>query len=271
MIQYNFHTHTTRCGHAIGEDEEYVTSAIKGGLNVLGFSDHAPFSYEIESERMRLDQYEDYKDSILKLRKKYEDQIEILLGLECEMYTDEFERVKQYRRELDYLICGQHQLSLYGTSSYKLHDISELKAYADILTYGASLGLIDCFAHPDVCMWEYPKWDEGCAYVAETIAKASKKYNIPVELNCGAGVKKGMRDYEDGTRYPYPLRQFFEIFARHNCDVLVGLDVHDPSFFLTDTYLNRALAIVEGLPLHILDRYDMKEEAKKRKQQFGYM
>ncbi|MFV0479993.1 MAG: PHP domain-containing protein [Anaerorhabdus sp.] len=43
MQNFNFHTHTYRCKHAIGRDEEYVIEAIKAGVKVLGFSDHMPF------------------------------------------------------------------------------------------------------------------------------------------------------------------------------------------------------------------------------------
>ncbi len=42
MFTYNYHTHTSRCGHAGGSDEEYVQAAIKAGYQILGFSDHAP-------------------------------------------------------------------------------------------------------------------------------------------------------------------------------------------------------------------------------------
>ena len=38
MIKTNWHTHTKRCGHAIGEDEDYVKVAIEGGLKTLGLS-----------------------------------------------------------------------------------------------------------------------------------------------------------------------------------------------------------------------------------------
>ena len=40
LLKYHYHTHTKRCGHAQGEDEEYVLSAIKHGFKFLGFSDH---------------------------------------------------------------------------------------------------------------------------------------------------------------------------------------------------------------------------------------
>ena len=41
----NFHTHTYLCRHASGEPEEYVKTAIKNGLKVLGFSDHVPYPF----------------------------------------------------------------------------------------------------------------------------------------------------------------------------------------------------------------------------------
>ena len=37
-MKTNYHTHTTRCMHATGDDEDYVLSAIKGGYRILGFS-----------------------------------------------------------------------------------------------------------------------------------------------------------------------------------------------------------------------------------------
>ena len=41
----NYHTHTQRCGHAIGEDREYIEQAVKNGFGILGFSDHCPWVF----------------------------------------------------------------------------------------------------------------------------------------------------------------------------------------------------------------------------------
>ena len=68
----NFHTHTMRCHHAVGEDREYVERAIEAGFQVLGFSDHVPIPYRdgyVSRIRMTLTEAEDYVDSILKLKK----------------------------------------------------------------------------------------------------------------------------------------------------------------------------------------------------------
>ena len=63
MKKCNYHTHTSRCMHAQGLDEEYVLSAIKGGYQVLGFSDHTPWKYHssyVSHMRMPLSEFESY-------------------------------------------------------------------------------------------------------------------------------------------------------------------------------------------------------------------
>ena len=37
MQKFNYHSHTKRCGHAIGEDEEYVLAAIANGYTKMAF------------------------------------------------------------------------------------------------------------------------------------------------------------------------------------------------------------------------------------------
>ena len=77
MLKANYHTHTKRCGHAIGEDEEYVLEAIGKGFRTLGFSDHAMFP-TFSEPHVRGDYqqcFDDYISSINALRKKYSQKI----------------------------------------------------------------------------------------------------------------------------------------------------------------------------------------------------
>ena len=48
MRKTNYHTHTKRCMHACGKDEEYVLAAIANGYEELGFSDHTPWKYDTD-------------------------------------------------------------------------------------------------------------------------------------------------------------------------------------------------------------------------------
>ncbi|MBF1094394.1 MAG: hypothetical protein HXL45_06175, partial [Solobacterium sp.] len=103
---------------------------------------------------------------------------------------------------------------------------------------------------------------------AEKIADISRFYNVPLELNCGTGVRIGKKGYLDGERYAYPTREFFEIFAKKKCPIIIGLDIHNPQHFLTEENLNRALSVVDGLNLNFVQDIDLVGEAKKRKLKF---
>lgn len=45
ILTTNFHTHTTRCNHAAGEDRQYVEEAIKVGLRFLAFQTFTIFLF----------------------------------------------------------------------------------------------------------------------------------------------------------------------------------------------------------------------------------
>ena len=63
-MKTNYHTHTPRCKHAYGCEEEYIKSAIKAGFKTLGFSDHSPWpdvtDRMVSSIRMDALELEDY-------------------------------------------------------------------------------------------------------------------------------------------------------------------------------------------------------------------
>ena len=86
-MKANYHTHTERCKHAYGSEREYVEESIKGGLEVLGFSDHTPYPFPknyTSRIRMDMDELDDYVDTVLALKKEYKSDIDIRLGLEAE-------------------------------------------------------------------------------------------------------------------------------------------------------------------------------------------
>ena len=107
MKQTNFHTHTSRCHHAFGNDEEFVRTAIQNGFEVLGFSDHACWKYDsdfVAHMRMKLDEFDDYKDSVLYLKDRYKKQIEIRFGLEAEYFPKYMDWLLDFciENEIDY-------------------------------------------------------------------------------------------------------------------------------------------------------------------------
>ena len=155
----NYHTHTWRCRHADGTEREYVERAIEGGLKILGFSDHSPYPFPDGYDsgmRMRLDQVEGYVDTVLALKKEYDKDIEIHLGLETEYFPRFWGQLIDFLSDypFEYFVLGQHSLGneiekiLY--SGHGTTDGSYLKQYVDQCLAGIDTGKYLYLAHPEL-------------------------------------------------------------------------------------------------------------------------
>lgn len=82
----NYHTHTPRCNHAQGSEQEYVDSALSAGLKILGFSDHTPYFFPgdyYSTFRMRPEELPGYVAAVNGLRERYAGQLDIHVGVEA--------------------------------------------------------------------------------------------------------------------------------------------------------------------------------------------
>ena len=170
-MKANYHTHTARCGHATGTDEDYVLAAIEQGFDELGFSDHVPWPYQDgythPSVRMRVDQMPGYLNSVRALAAQYKDKIHILTGFECEYFPDYMNWLADMRAEnhLDYLILGNHfdHDDEYGMYFGNIHTAAQLRRYVDSAVKGLETGLFSYLAHPDLFMRRWiSRWNTPC-------------------------------------------------------------------------------------------------------------
>jgi histidinol-phosphatase (PHP family) len=245
---FNYHTHTKRCNHAIGEDREYVESAIQAGIKTLGFSDHAPYLFPYEGpssmHRVPLEQAEEYVSSIRALAKEYANEIRILCGFELEYFPLYHQGEMIYLQQFnpDYLILGQHFLGdeKNGKSPYVETD-KDLKAYVSQLLEGLQTGDFLYLAHPD--MAGYKVSEKAIEREYRRLCEGAKALNVPVELNL-----LGIR----GNRW-YPRETFFRIAAEVGNKVLLGTDAHSPEAFSHPTAEQTALDMVKKLGLPLLE------------------
>ena len=220
----NYHTHTTRCKHAEGEEREYVENAIEAGYEILGFSDHAPYVWEndyVSHIRMDMHELEGYVRTVEKLKEEYKKEITIYTGLEMEHYPKEFEntiqRIKQY--PLDYMILGQHFLTTETRDRYvgrRWSEVEEVETYVKHLKEGLSTGYFLYVAHPDIINYVGDK--EILEKYFRQIVDLLKKYNMPIEVN--------VNGYRAGIQYPNP--RFVEIGIENGNDFIIGVDAHAP-------------------------------------------
>ena len=234
MQTFNYHTHTYRCNHASGSDEEYVQAAIKAGYKVLGFSDHAPYhNLPLGYARMEWDLLEDYINSINSLKEKYKDQIEIHLGLETEYYPEYLEEKKELYSKVEYLILGQHFYKANGDGSYFLRNTEEeIEKYADYICEALDTGMFTYLCHPDVYVYRQPVFDATCQKTARRIIEKAVETNTPLEVNVH-GIYRGKPMFPTGEyEYNYPHKDFWRIAAEYPVRCLYGIDAHKPEQLL---------------------------------------
>lgn len=254
MQKFNYHCHTSRCGHAIGEDEAYVVEAIKNGFKRIGFSDHMPYKDGyIKGERMHDYEIEDYVSSIKYLQEKYKDQIEIRIGLEFENYQEQMDEIKANKERFDYIILGEHEPALFAPDFYRNFEDKDTLLYAKMVEKAIVDGLPDYVAHPDLFMFGKEEWNEACEEASHTICKAAQEYQVPLELNLN-GLKHGKCQRGNEYRYLYPYRKFWEIASTYKVKVLYGLDAHEPEKY-SDKECFRIVEdeIIYGISLDFID------------------
>ena len=231
------------CHHASGEIREYVESAIKAGVKILGFSDHAPMPFDdgyISGVRMTPSEAETYVNTLSKLKDEYKKEIEIHIGFEAEYDPTLFDKMIKLHEELgaEYLILGQHfigreQDRVFG--SRESDDVEKMRKYTDQVIAGIETGKYTYVAHPD--MLNYPKDDEHFREQATRLCVRAKELSIPLEYNL-LGIL--------GKRH-YPTDKFFRIASEIGNDVIIGRDAHYPDAFLDNDSEQKALEALSRL------------------------
>lgn len=203
-MRVDLHNHTKRCNHAKGSMDSYIQRAIELEIDIYGFSEHAPMDFD-SYYRLNFNEMSLYENDVLELKKRYKDDIKILLGYEVDYlkgYIDE----RVLNSNVDYLIGSVHFLGEWGfdhpdyNSEYKNRDIDQIwQEYFDNIEAMAKTGYFDIVGHLDLIkIFKYfPKKD--IRIIAKKALKAIKKSNMVIELN-SAGLRKPISEI-----YPSPL------------------------------------------------------------------
>ena len=248
----NYHTHTHRCNHAIGREEEYVQEAMKAGIEILGWADHTPYLFPngyYSHFRMRPVQLEGYIRTIQELREKY--PIEMPIGLETEYYPKHFGKLMEFLREypIDYLILGQHFIGNEYDAPYSglvTEDREVVKQYCRQSMEAMNTGLFTYFAHPDLIHYK-ADWKFYMDTVRPMCAEA-KQCGLPLEINL-LGIREGRH---------YPNRFFWEVAAEEGCQVILGCDAHNPQAVNDPKAEREALALAKELGLTVLTKAELR-------------
>lgn len=229
----DYHMHTTYCDGK-NTAEEMVLSAIEKGLTSIGFSGHGFTDYD-DSYCMQKDTELKYRAEILRLREKYKDKIEILLGIEQDLWAGKpdpgldfvigsvhyFTDGKQYF-PVDHTADVQKEAAdkLFGGDFYALAE-----HYYDAVSKIPEMTGADVVGHFDLItkfIEKNPMFDTNHPRYVAAWKKAADKLlasGILFEMNTGA-ITRGYRTT------PYPADPIFDYLLEHGAKFIINSDSH---------------------------------------------
>lgn len=233
MILSDFHVHTN-FSDGKSTPEEVVLAAIEMGIGTLGISDHGYTRFD-ESYCIPRERVEEYRHTVLALKEKYKDKIEIRLGIEQDMFSG------MPSEKYDYVIGSAHYIKV-GDEYIPVDDASSklvlaadrhfngdvyalTGAYFETVSRVVECTGCDIIGHFDLITKfkeREPFFDETHPrYVAQYKAALDKllKSGKPFEINTGA-ISRGYRTT------PYPSAEIIDYIKSHGGKLILSSDSH---------------------------------------------
>ena len=222
-MRIDLHNHTTRCNHAEGTVDEYIQRAIELGIDIYGFSEHAPMDFD-EKYRLPFCDIEAYAHDILTAKERYKDDIKILLGYEVDWLPGHMDD-KILSADVDYLIGSVHFIDKWSFDNpefiggWKNKDIDEIwKAYFEATGAMAKSGKFDIVGHLDLIKVFKFMPTQDVRILAKNVLKSIKTSNMVMEINT-SGLRKPIGEM-------YPSRALLEEAYTLDIPITFSSDAH---------------------------------------------
>ncbi|OEF98824.1 histidinol-phosphatase [Vulcanibacillus modesticaldus] len=230
----DYHTHHERCGHAIGNLREYVEYAIKLGLDQIGLSDHMPIIHLTKDKilpgvAMELYQLEEYVTEVLDLKKEYQKDIEIKLGLEADYIRGYEEKIEKLLSPypFDYILGSIHFLGEWDLSDSRQMEGWKQRSIDEIFTdyylsvqNAAKSGLYDIIGHFDIVKKYGHRPQSDINPLIETTLNVIRNANMAMEINV-SGLYKISKEI-------FPAPGIVEKAISLGIPFTLGSDAHKP-------------------------------------------
>ncbi|GFR39035.1 putative histidinol-phosphatase [Insulibacter thermoxylanivorax] len=234
-MKFDFHTHHERCGHAEGTIEDYIRSAIEQRLDMIGISDHSPYFGDEEDHphpevAMAKSEFPNYVEEVLRLKKKYEGQIEVLLGVESDFFPEHAETYRKVYEcyPFDYIIGSVHRsdhISIFNKNRWKnltkKAQQEQKERYYALIAESAKSGMFDILGHIDAMKANYPAFSDIQTEAVDRTLQVISEYDIAIEVNTSGKTKLA-----GGW---YPSDEILERALFYGVKVTFGSDAHVPS------------------------------------------
>ncbi|MHA2281142.1 MAG: histidinol-phosphatase HisJ [Promethearchaeota archaeon] len=244
----DWHTHNEMCHHAVGSIEDYLRQAIKSRLQTIGLSDHFPYEFLKNIERIPFEEYaitlpeiENYLSSAEKLKENYKTRINIRIGFEIDYFKNQAFALNNHLNEikgrLDYILGSIHILNFrdgrgawgfddsrfrkdfeyYGTQKVYINYFKKLQKMLKSEDFD-----FDIVSHLDLPK-KFNDTPNNKEIVFDEIMKALeliKARDKTIEVNTG-GLRKPCKEQ-------YPSEQILKEIYSLDIPILLGSDAHKP-------------------------------------------
>ena len=248
MALEDWHTHNEMCHHAVGSIEDYLRQAIKSRLQTIGLSDHFPYEFLKNIERIPFEEYaitlpeiEGYLSTAEKFREKFKSNINVRIGFEVDFFKNQAlalnKHLTKVKNRLDYILGSIHILNFRDGRGAWGFDDSRFRN--DFEYYGSQQVYInyykklqkmirsedfdfDIVGHIDLPKKfnDNPTKKEAVFDEVLKTLELIKARDLTVEINTG-GLRKPCKEQ-------YPSEKIIKEIYSLDIPILLGSDAHKP-------------------------------------------
>lgn len=253
MKLIDYHCHNQRCGHALGEIEEYVKVAIKKDFMEIGISDHFPleaiiddpqFKDIIKRASMEVKEFSNYIAEIKRLKEKYKDEIKVLISTEINFATPgraltlQKEILEPYIDDFDYLLGAIHDIKWHdspiiimdpreGSEALKTYGMEKINSeYINKLLKLVKTNFFDVIAHFDnhrvLLRPIRPEYSENTWQKLLNLLDKIKDKGMAIEINTSGTLK--------GIGSQFPTDEIVIEAIQRDIPLILGSDAHKPEY-----------------------------------------
>jgi len=278
----DYHTHNRRCGHALGDIEDYVNFAIEKNLVEIGITDHFPLGAIVADPQlndiikrasMEVKEFSNYVQEIKRLKKKYKNKMRILLSTELNFatpgraLTSQKKILEPFMDDIDYLLGAIHDikwheseviildpresseaLKKYGTEKIILEYINKLVKLVDTEYF-------DVIAHFDnhrvLFRPNTPHYSQNTWQKLLDLLDKIKKKGMAIEINTSGTLK--------GIGSQFPSDEIVKEIILREIPLLLGSDAHRPEKigYMFEEFIEKA----KKWGLSHICRYEHREQS----------
>ena len=225
-MRVDLHNHTIYCNHASGSMEEYIQRAMALGIDIFGFSCHAPMDFDTKY-RMSKSMLPTYLSKIEDLSTKYSDKITILSALEVDFILGREDLLlgSVLDSNVDYLIGSVHFLGEWGfdnpefVGEWSRRGVEATWAlYLDSVQKMAETKLFNIMGHFDLPKLFGSKIPKNMLQKVTDTLEILHKNDLVIEINA-AGLRKKINEQ-------YPSLEILKIAKEIGIDITFSSDAH---------------------------------------------